>query len=79
MKLSLFILSAASVVPVPGLELGQEEASLRTSHCDECLEDSLEASLKDSLEASLRTSHCDECLEVTVSSSAGAAQRHPHM
>ena len=71
MKLSLFILSAASVVPAPGLERGQEEASLRTSHCDQCLEDSLEASL--------RTSHCDECLEVTVSSSAGAAQRHPHM
>ena len=54
MKLSLFIISAASVVPVPGLERGQEEASLRTSHCD-------------------------QCLEVTVSSSAGAAQRHPHM
>ena len=77
MKLSVFILSAASVVlvTVPGLERGQEEASLRRSHCGECLEDSLE----DSLEASLRTSHCDECLEITVSSTAGAAQRHPHM
>ena len=56
MKLSVFILSAASVsvVPAPGLGMGQEKASLRTSHCD-------------------------ECLEITVSSTAGAAQRHPHM
>ena len=81
MKLSVFILSAASVVlvTVPGLERGQEEASVRRSHCGECLEDSFEDSLEDSLEASLRTSHCGECLEITVSSTAGAAQRHPHM